>query len=175
MTRLSLFLGVIVLWLASAGFALGEGLGPNKQVFGGQALSCRDFRGTPVRFVEMTQLGDVGRALIITRMPVIALDPDRLATLPPALQILFYEHECAHHMLGHMFTRTLTSETEADCWSINFGRDNGLFTRADVAAFAPYLAKSKGSPFGHLPGPERAAFLLSCFDKADSSQAALGR
>ena len=175
MTRLSLFPGAIVLWLASAGFALGEGLGPNKQVFGGQTLTCRDFRGTPVRFVEMTELGDVGRALIITRMPVIALDPDRLVTLPPALQIFFYEHECAHHMLGHMFNRTLTSETEADCWSINFGRDNGLFTRADVVDFAPYLAKSRGSPFGHLPGPERAAFLLSCFDKADSSQAALGR
>lgn len=174
MTRLSLYTAVIAAWFAAAGVAQAQ-TSQAGAILGGQPLTCRDFRGTPVRFIEMTELGDVGRALIITRMPVIALDPDRLATLPTTLQIFFYEHECAHHILGHMFNRTLTSESEADCWSINYGRDNGLFTRGDVEAFAPYLAKSKGSPFGHLPGPERAAFLLSCFDKADSAQAALGR
>ena len=174
MTRLSLYLALAAAWFATASLAQAQGIQAGA-IVGGQALTCRDFRGAPVRFIEMTELGDVGRALIITRLPVIALDPDRLATLPTTLQIFFYEHECAHHILGHMFNRTLTSESEADCWSINYGRDNGLFTRGDVEAFAPYLAKSKGSPFGHLPGPERAAFLLSCFDKADSSQAALGR
>jgi hypothetical protein len=55
---------------------------------------------------------------------------------------------------------------EADCWSVKNGRDAGLFNRQDVEAFAPYLAQSKGSPFGHLPGRAREAYLLKCFDDA---------
>ena len=125
---------------------------------------CRDFRGQRVVVQLAPGLGDVARARIVGRIPYIQLDPDRLATLPPKLQMFFFGHECGHHVLAHNFYPTPTVEVDADCWSIMNGRDRGLFTREDVEAFKSYLAHSKGSVFGHLPGPERAAHLLQCFD-----------
>jgi hypothetical protein len=144
-------------------------------VIGGQPMRCRDFRGVVVRTTRMTELGDVGRAWIITRMPIISLDPDRLRTLPPTMQIFFYMHECAHHVLGHTFSPTTASENEADCWAIKYGRETGLFSRLDVEGFGPYLADSKGSPFGHLPGPQRQEHLLQCFDDSAATQSAFSR
>lgn len=161
--RLALFVTVIAaLFLPRV--TLADSVIEAEPIIGGAKMKCQDFRGVVVRTTRMTQLGDVGRAWYIQRMPVIALDPDRLATLPPKMQIFFYGHECAHHVLGHYFNQTTASEREADCWSINHGREQGFFTRTDVEGFAPFLAHSKGSPFGHLPGPQRAAFLVSCFD-----------
>jgi hypothetical protein len=141
-------------------------------VIGGRTMRCVDFRGQAVRTLRASQLGDVGRAWIVTRMPVIALDPDRLAALPETLQIFFYMHECAHHVLGHNFSPTPTSEPEADCWAVAQGRDARFFTREDVVAFAPFLARTRPSPFGHLPGPLREANLLKCFDDRSTAQAA---
>ena len=137
-------------------------------VIGGAPMRCHDYRGVVVRTLKTTQLGDVGRASIIARMPIIFLDRDRLGTLPGKMQIFFFMHECAHHVLGHVIRPTLESEREADCWSANYGRWAGLFSRRDVEAFGPHLANSHGSRFGHLPGPERHAFILTCFDKPES-------
>jgi len=144
-------------------------------LIGGGLMRCYDFRGALVRTLKTQQLGDVGRASIIARMPVISLDTDRLAVLPDKLQKFFYMHECAHHVLGHVLRPTLQSERDADCWSINYGRWAGIFTRKDVEGFGPYLATSRGSPFGHLPGPEREAYLLACFDKPETEPIATMR
>jgi hypothetical protein len=152
---------VACLGLTASGRAEGLVIDP---VIGGLPMTCKDFRGIDVRTTLITQLGDVGSARIMGRMPVILLDPDRLDKLPPKLQVFFFAHECGHHVLGHSFAQTTSSENEADCWSIKYGRDHGLFTRQDVAEFAPYFAHSKGTSTGHLPGPERAARLLACFD-----------
>jgi hypothetical protein len=130
----------------------------------GMTLQCKDFRGQTVRTIRMDDIGDVARASIINRMPIITLNPLRLETLPGKLQVFFFNHECGHHVMGHVFNPSPTSENEADCWSIKQGRDGKFFTRADVEAFAPHLANSRGTPLGHLPGPERAARLLACFD-----------
>ena len=137
-------------------------------VIGGNPMRCYDFRGVAVRTLQTTELGDVGRASIIARLPIIQLDTDRLAALPAKLQMFFFMHECAHHVLGHVIRPTLESERDADCWSVNYGRWAGLFKRQDVEGFAPYFATSNGSRFGHLPGPERHAYILACYDKPES-------
>jgi hypothetical protein len=127
-------------------------------------FECRDFRGQKVVVQLAAGLGDVARARILFRIAYIQLDPDRMARLPPKMQIFFYGHECAHHVLGHNVYPVPTVEVDADCWSVAFGRDRGYFTREDVAAFKPYLEHSKGSAVGHLPGPARAEHLLKCWD-----------
>ncbi len=137
-------------------------------VIGDSPMRCYDYRGALVRTLMTTDLGDVGRASIIARMPIISLDSDRMRSLPGKMQVFFYMHECAHHVLGHMLRPTLESEREADCWSVNYGRWSGLLTRKDIEGFAPYLVRSNGSARGHLPGRERLAFLLTCFDKPES-------
>lgn len=131
----------------------------------GQAMDCTDFRGRSVLAIKVTDLGDVGRAWVVNTVPYILLDPEVLRTLPKPLQIFFYAHECAHHTLGHWYNPSPQSEREADCWAINYGRNAGFFRRQTVVDFEPWLAKSKGSRFGHLPGPQRVKYMLSCFDE----------
>jgi len=133
---------------------------------GGIEMRCQDFRGREVTTIKVDELGDVGRAWVINTMPFIVLDPQLLRLLPYKLQNFFYAHECAHHVLGHWYNPSPENEKEADCWAIRYGRDTGLFTRQEVANFAPWLAESKGSRFGHLPGPIRARHLLDCFDSS---------
>lgn len=132
---------------------------------GGQELSCTDYRGRQVQTYTVAGLGDAGWSEIYFRVPVIKLDPDVLATLPGKLQVFFFLHECGHHKLGHLVSGSAAAETEADCWAVHTGRDGHLFEREDVVAFGRYFASSGGSRAGHLPGPERHAFLLKCFDE----------
>jgi hypothetical protein len=162
----------VLLTLAFAG-CMGAGIPANADTsaglqvrikVGGQDLSCRDFRGQTVRSIHMDNLGDVAHARIVNRMPIITLNKRRLDTLPDKLQVFFFHHECAHHILGHVFYPTQTSENEADCYAIKVGRKDGSLTRTDVESFAPYIAASRGSPFGHLPGPIRSTRMLACFD-----------
>lgn len=134
---------------------------------GGIPMRCQDFRGKEVTTIKIDELGDVGRAWVINTVPYIMLDPQLLQPLPYKLQNFFYAHECAHHVLGHWYNPSSESEKEADCWAIRYGRDTGLFRRQEIADFAPWLARSAGSRFGHLPGPLRAQYLLDCFDSAE--------
>lgn len=134
---------------------------------GGVSVGCRDFRGKVVRTIKVEELDDVGRAWVINTDPFIIMDTHRLHQLPPKLQLFFYAHECAHHVLGHWYSPSVENEKEADCWAIRYGRDTELFRRQEIADFAPWLAASKGSPFGHLPGPLRARHLLECFDNPE--------
>jgi hypothetical protein len=173
MRGLALVVGILAL-IGPGAYAKDAGLEVQPTI-GGTPMRCYDFRGVVVRTLESTELGDVGRATVIARMPIIQLDPDRMATLPPKLQMFFYMHECAHHVLAHIIRPTLESEREADRWAVQYGKAAGLFTRSDVEGFAPYFAASKGSPFGHLPGPERSAFLLQAFDEPDTTIAAASR
>lgn len=130
----------------------------------GMPMSCTDFRGREVLALKVFNLGDVGRAWVVNTVPYILLDPEVMRPLPKPLQIFFYVHECAHHALGHWYNPSRNSEKEADCWAIAYGRDHGIFRRQTIVDFEPWLARSKGSIFGHLPGRERVRHMLSCFD-----------
>ncbi|MBU2582212.1 MAG: hypothetical protein KJ622_10880 [Alphaproteobacteria bacterium] len=132
----------------------------------GRPMSCTDFRGRSVLALNVSDLGDVGRAWVVNTVPYILVDPEVMRRLPADLQIFFYVHECAHHALGHWYNPSPESEKEADCWAIRYGRQEGIFMRQTVVDFAPWLANSKGSAFGHLPGRERVEHMLSCFDTA---------
>lgn len=129
-----------------------------------RVVNCRDFRNRVVRTVDVPSLGDAGRAEFVGGGPVIMIDPVLMATLPANLQIFFKLHECGHHVLGHLIAPTIDSEKQADCWAIKEERKQGGLMREDIVAWTPHFAASKGSVYGHLPGPERIAFLLACFD-----------
>jgi hypothetical protein len=135
-----------------------------RTLIAGVTLGCSDFRGRPVQTYETSGLGDVARSTLYGRIPVITLDTEVMASLSGKLQIFFYLHECAHHVLGHMFAPQPESEKEADCWSIKIGRDQSYFNLSDVKAFTNRIMSSPGSARGHLPGRERMAHLLECFE-----------
>ena len=157
-----------ILLMASGAVAQPTAIEASKKVkIAGLSVRCQDFRGKPVTTLKVDELGDVGRAWVVNMTPFIVMDSHMLLQLPVKLQLFFYAHECAHHVLGHWYTPSVNNEIEADCWAIRYGRDTGLFRRQEVADFAPWLAASKGSRFGHLPGPRRAQSLLECFDNAE--------
>lgn len=163
---LTLFFATLSAALAAFGRAPAhaddDGTGP--QTIAGVRIECRDIRGRAVRTFHIKNLGDVGRAGIVNRAPIIAIDPNIMMLLPDKVQLFFYLHECAHHVLGHWMAFAPDHENAADCWAIRYGRDRHLLDRKDVEAFAPVLAASRGSNAGHLPGPERARHLLECYD-----------
>ena len=135
-----------------------------RTLIAGVTLGCADFRGRPVQTYKTSGLGDVARSTLYGRIPVITLDTEVMASLSGKLQIFFYLHECAHHVLGHMFAPQPESENEADCWSIKTGRDQSYFNLSDILAFSNRIMESPGSARGHLPGRERMAYLVSCFE-----------
>ncbi|MEL7048022.1 MAG: hypothetical protein AAFO75_03515, partial [Pseudomonadota bacterium] len=115
----------------------------NLMEIAGTPITCTDFRGRSVVNMAVAKLGDVGFARVINTVPYILLDPEVLRTLPKKLQLFFYSHECAHHVLGHWFNPTVNSEREADCWAIKKHRDSGILSRQDVVDFAPWLRNSR--------------------------------
>lgn len=139
---------------------------PFNPVIAGVPVLCTSaFTGQRVAFIPNAALNDVGRARP-GNPPTIELNPNILAQLPEKLQLFWYGHECGHHVLGHTLGNfTLASESEADCWAIQTGKTQRLFTRREVEAFEPYFRNNPGSLWGHLPGPQRAALLLQCFDR----------
>lgn len=145
--------------------AAGDSEGASSISLGGRELSCTDYRGLPVRTYTVAGLGDAGFSEIFFKIPVIKIDPDVMGTLPGKLQVFFFLHECGHHKLGHLVSGSAQAETEADCWAIHTGRDNHFYDRDDIVAFRQYFEASGGSLAGHLPGPQRHAFLLACYDE----------
>lgn len=164
--RVVLAVAMAILAVAGAAVSVAAQQGPGgTALVAGVTLGCADFRGRPVQTYETAGLGDVARSELYGRIPVITLDTEVMASLSGKLQIFFYLHECAHHALGHMYAPEPNSENEADCWSIKTGRDQSYFNRADVLAFTNRILASPGSARGHLPGPERMAYLLECFER----------
>ncbi len=164
--RVVLTFAMAVLAVSGAAGQAGAQQEPGGRTFvAGVSLGCADFRGRPVQTYQTSGLGDAARSQLYGRIPVITLDIEVMASLSGKLQIFFYLHECAHHVLGHMYAPKPESENEADCWSIKTGRDQSYFNLSDVLAFANRIMASPGSARGHLPGPERMANMVECFEK----------
>jgi len=140
----------------------------------GATVTCYDFRNRYVRFVDVPDLGDAGRAeFVYGNGPVIMIDPELMGALPPALQVFFKLHECGHHALGHLVAPNSRSEREADCWAIARGHTLAVFDRAMIESWRPSFAQSRGDLNGHLPGAQRVDFLLSCYDDPSGTFARL--
>lgn len=131
---------------------------PFNPVIAGIPLYCMSSQGQPVAFVPNTMLPDVGRALP-GLPPTIELNPSVLAQLTPKMQLFWYGHECAHHVLG-----PANSEINADCWSIKTMRNQGLLAPNELPQLMAQIAGTPGSMWGHLPGPQRAQLLAQCYN-----------
>lgn len=149
---------------------------PFRPVIAGRQVQCMSAIGQPVAFVPNPMLNDIGQSNP-GFPPTIQLNPVILTALPVPLQLFWWGHECGHHALGHTLGLSdFTREAAADCWAIQKGKEAGVLTRRDVEAFEPYFRNNPGSPWGHLPGPNRIALFLRCFDGAGGApqQAASG-
>ena len=85
---------------------------------------------------------------------LIILDP-RIFSLPRSQQIFWYTHECAHQIFG-------PSETIADCWAVEQGRNQGWLNRSEFEHLAAVIGRFRGDA-EHSDGPKRAAYLRRCY------------
>ncbi|AYH00952.1 hypothetical protein [Pectobacterium parmentieri] len=131
---------------------------PFNPVIAGVPVYCTSFQGQPVAFILNPMLSDVGRAMPGSP-PIIELNPNVLAQLTPKMQLFWYGHECAHHVLGPK-----NSEINADCWSIRTMRDQGLLAPNELPQLMAQILSAPGSIWGHLPGPKRAKWLERCYN-----------
>lgn len=131
---------------------------PFNPVIAGLPVYCTSYQGQPVAFIENPMLPDVGRAQP-GNPPTIELNPSVLAQLTPKMQLFWYGHECAHHVLG-----PANSEVNADCWAIKTMRDQGLLPPHELPQLMAQISGTPGSMWGHLPGPHRANLLAQCYN-----------
>jgi hypothetical protein len=92
------------------------------------------------------------------------MNPNVLGVQAPVMQLFWYAHECAHHVLGHMLMMAPTNESNADCWAVRTGRDQGWFPPQAFQLLVATLSNSPGSVWGHLPGPARINNMWACYN-----------
>lgn len=115
----------------------------------GRTMSCGR---TPTlisrRFWDYGGAGGAGRKLII-------LNPDKLATLPKAVRLYVYAHECGHQIYG-------ASEPRADCYAVRRGKREGWLTAEGMQQICNFLKDHPGDHV-HPPGPVRCEKMTICF------------
>jgi hypothetical protein len=137
----------------------------SQTIIAGYPVSCNDINGYAVHTIPDPSLNDVGKAIIYNGYPTIILNPNILNNLPPNIQLFWYAHECAHHVLGHSLGNyNITSESQADCWAIKLGRQQGWINQNVLQVMIPYFRNNPGSASGHLPGPQRLQNFFGCYN-----------
>lgn len=145
MSRLSLRVLLVLLWLLAADAAVAQrNLGPNP-VIGGVPVSC--FGATTI----VAPVNDIAKAL----PGQIILNPV-LFNYPPVIQVFVYAHECAHQVVGG-------NEQAADCWAVRVMRNQGLLPPQYTSAIARMFANSPGD-WTHAPGPQRVQQMAYCYN-----------
>jgi len=160
--RLSLLLFAAI---ASAALAMPPGAAQAEQEMvaaGKLKLAGRTMRcgKTPTlisrKFWDYGGAGGAGRKLII-------LNPDKLATLPDAVRLYVYAHECGHQIHG-------ASEPRADCYAVKRGRREGWLNRDGLRQICEFLKDHPGDHV-HPPGPVRCKKMIKCFGGAKPRRA----
>lgn len=141
-------------------------IGKAQTMIAGVPVNCMDAYGVPVMTIPAPLMPDWGRARIEPNgLRVIYLNPTILNVLPLSIRLFTYAHECAHHHLGHTYGfQQLSREKDADCWAIRIGREQGWITPKVIDVMAHYFRGNPGSPWGHLPGPQRLQNFVNCYN-----------
>ena len=87
---------------------------------------------------------------------LIILNPRKLATIPKAVRLYVYAHECGHQVYG-------ASEIKADCYAVRRGRRAGWLTRKGLAQICHFFKDQPGD-YVHPPGPQRCKMMTQCFN-----------
>lgn len=125
---------------------------------------CLDRQQRPVELRVKNDMGWGGLATIVDGKPVIYWNKHLMDRANRPMQIFVYFHECAHHVLGHVWTgESPRAEREADCWAIQLMVESGMIRGGHVAMIERELRHSRGDA-NHLGGEELIQSLAACID-----------
>ncbi len=132
-------------------------IAPGKLLVAGRAMQCG--RTPTLMDHSFWDYGGASEGLII-------LNPNKLATLPVAVRLYVYAHECGHQLYGR-------SEPRADCYAVKRGRKEGWLDRRGLMQICDFLQDHPGD-YIHPPGPDRCKKMVKCYNQDSPPQAATG-
>jgi hypothetical protein len=115
----------------------------------GREVSCEHVRVIFDRRIPSE--GAAARGLLI-------LNPRMLDSLPAAVRLFVFHHECGHHHVGG-------SELKADCWAVRRGVDDGWLDGNAVKAICASFHDAPATPT-HPSGARRCHNVDQCFATA---------
>ena len=115
----------------------------------GREVSCEHVRVIFDRRIPSE--GAAARGLLI-------LNPRMLDSLPAAVRLFVFHHECGHHHVGG-------SELKADCWAVRRGVDDGWLDGNAVKAVCASFHDAPATPT-HPSGARRCHNVDQCFATA---------
>jgi hypothetical protein len=108
-----------------------------------------------------------GMATVRNGHPVILWNASRNQTLPDYVQMFIYMHECAHHLLGHVYqpddSGSRKREDEADCWALQLLVDGGILKASQIDALEAALRNGQGDS-NHRSGDDLIHSLARCLE-----------
>jgi hypothetical protein len=125
---------------------------------------CVDREDRAVRGIVRNDIGWAGVADLVNGEPVIYWNADANEHLSRPTQIFIYLHECAHHMLGHLWKpNALKWEMEADCWAAQLMWEGGMLRGQHIPVIERELRTTRGDEH-HLGGERLMRALRECLD-----------
>jgi hypothetical protein len=134
--------------------------------------ACRDRDDRPIPAVVDNTMADAGEAVERDGHPIILWNARDNARLSQTEQIFIYLHECAHHVLGHLYHRGTEArdELEADCWAIELMVDEGIIKSRHLAVLERSRETVRGDET-HLGGEAHVRSLEQCLSTRTDAKA----
>ena len=124
--------------------------------------ACTAPDGQPVQTIVRNDMIWAGLATREGGKPVIYWNQHSMAGTSQATRVFIYLHECAHHMLGHIWQQdSRRSEQEADCWAMTLMVESGMTKERHIDAIVRELKRTEGDAV-HLGGEALIRSLKQC-------------
>lgn len=123
---------------------------------------CIDRTGRPVRGIIRNDMTWAGVATVEHGEPVIYWNQRLMRGRSRTTQIFIHLHECAHHMLGHIWKMSEARwEQEADCWAVQGMWEGGMIAGRHLRVLEEELSRTRGDAI-HLGGEKLLEALREC-------------
>ncbi|HEY7635752.1 MAG TPA: hypothetical protein VH763_09415 [Gemmatimonadales bacterium] len=125
--------------------------------------ACKDRTDHPIAVLVDNSIAYAGVATFRNEHPVILWNARTNRRLPYTEQLFIYLHECAHHVLDHLYHGEVGAreELEADCWAIQLMVDGGLMRARQLAELERTRSAVRGDET-HLGGEAHVRSLEQC-------------
>lgn len=129
--------------------------------------ACLDRHGQVIPAVVDNNMYWAGVARLRNGSPVILWNAKANQVLPDYVQMFIYLHECAHHLLGHVYqsgdANGREREDEADCWAIQLLVDGGILKASHIEGLEQALRTSQQDK-DHRGGQDLILSLARCLE-----------
>lgn len=132
-------------------------------------LSCKDFRGLPVKVMNLPSFPDYANARIDKDgQPLVLINYPAIGKWPESVRAFTFLHECGHHVLGHMQHALASSsvrqklELEADCFSIKKLSEKLSLSQGDISDIHSFVSSLGQNDQNHPHGSIRVDTVRQC-------------